>query len=128
MLDNFSMLITAFLGTLVARQDKNQQLVLNDNLPQSIKSLGQRFPSANVGSDDAPVFILSAGWRSGSTLLQRMIMTSGDRMIWGEPIHRANIIQTLSDQIRCFSTDWPRDTMFQDHGAKDLSELPFLSG
>lgn len=31
-----------------------------------------------------PVFIFSAGWRSGSTLLQRMITASGEVLIWGE--------------------------------------------
>ncbi len=31
-----------------------------------------------------PIFIFSAGWRSGSTLLQRMITASGEALIWGE--------------------------------------------
>lgn len=31
-----------------------------------------------------PIFIFSAGWRSGSTLLQRMITASGGALIWGE--------------------------------------------
>lgn len=31
-----------------------------------------------------PVFILSASWRSGSTLLQRYITASGQVMVWGE--------------------------------------------
>jgi hypothetical protein len=33
---------------------------------------------------DKPIFIFSAGWRSGSTLLQRMITSSGEALIWGE--------------------------------------------
>lgn len=33
---------------------------------------------------NAPVFVLSAGWRSGSTLLQRMITASGKVLVWGE--------------------------------------------
>jgi len=31
-----------------------------------------------------PVFILSASWRSGSTLLQRHITSSGQVLVWGE--------------------------------------------
>jgi hypothetical protein len=31
-----------------------------------------------------PVFIFSAGWRSGSTLLQRMLTASNELLIWGE--------------------------------------------
>jgi hypothetical protein len=117
------MLITALFGTLAARQEEKQQLTLNGNLSNSIKLLDQRFPNANMGCEDAPVFILSAGWRSGSTLLQRMLMNPDERMIWGEPIHRASIIQTLSDQLRCFSSEWPRETMFQDDSVNNLSEL-----
>jgi hypothetical protein len=33
---------------------------------------------------NSPIFIFSAGWRSGSTLLQRMITASGKALIWGE--------------------------------------------
>ena len=31
-----------------------------------------------------PIFVFSAGWRSGSTLVQRMITASGEALIWGE--------------------------------------------
>ena len=31
-----------------------------------------------------PVFIFSAGWRSGSTLLQRLLTASNELLIWGE--------------------------------------------
>jgi hypothetical protein len=31
-----------------------------------------------------PVFIFSAGWRSGSTLLQRMLTASNELLVWGE--------------------------------------------
>lgn len=34
---------------------------------------------------DTPVFILSAGWRSGSTLVQRLICSHKEVLIWGEP-------------------------------------------
>jgi len=33
---------------------------------------------------DEPVFIFSAGPRSGSTLLQRLVISSGEVMVWGE--------------------------------------------
>jgi hypothetical protein len=31
-----------------------------------------------------PVFIFSAGWRSGSTLLQRLLTASNELLVWGE--------------------------------------------
>ena len=33
---------------------------------------------------DAPVFVFSAGWRSGSTLVQRLLCSSKEIMVWGE--------------------------------------------
>ena len=35
-------------------------------------------------NSERPIFILSAGWRSGSTLLQRVLCSHPDVMIWGE--------------------------------------------
>lgn len=36
------------------------------------------------GCTDNPVFIFSAGWRAGSTMLQRVLTASGNVLIWGE--------------------------------------------
>lgn len=33
---------------------------------------------------DKPIFLFSASWRSGSTLLQRLITASSEALIWGE--------------------------------------------
>jgi len=54
-----------------------------------------------------PVFILSAGWRSGSTLLQRMIMADEKVLIWGEPYAHSSIVQSLCGQIQAISDKWP---------------------
>ena len=54
-----------------------------------------------------PVFVLAAGPRSGSTLLQRMLDADPDLMIWDEPHHRAGIIQGLAAQWRPFTAEWP---------------------
>ncbi|WP_299619795.1 sulfotransferase [Pelagibius sp.] len=71
---------------------------------------------------DSPVFLLSAGWRSGSTLLQRMVMANNPAVIiWGEPYDLALPIQGLADQFRPFSEVWPRDSDFAGPAGVDLS-------
>ncbi|NIA68518.1 sulfotransferase [Pelagibius litoralis] len=71
---------------------------------------------------DSPIFILSAGWRSGSTLLQRMVMANNPAIvIWGEPYDIAAPIQTLADQLRPFSSDWPPAGYFFEARESDLS-------
>jgi hypothetical protein len=44
-----------------------------------------------------PIFIFAAGWRSGSTLLQRMLMSSGGALIWGES---GGALQCFADAAR----------------------------
>jgi hypothetical protein len=50
---------------------------------------GLREPSA------PPVFVLSAGWRSGSTALQRLIISGGTSFIWGEPYPTSRLLPRL---------------------------------
>lgn len=56
---------------------------------------------------EQPIFILSAGWRSGSTLLQRLVCSGGDVLIWGEPYDRSNLLQSLTRSLAPFSDVWP---------------------
>lgn len=42
----------------------------------------------------SPVFLFAAGWRSGSTLLQRLIISSGQVLMWGEA---GGALNTLHD-------------------------------
>jgi hypothetical protein len=71
----------------------------------------------------APVFVLSAGWRSGSTLLQRMVMAHNpDIIIWGEPYAEAAPILALADQMRPFSESWPDATFFLEEHGGDLAK------
>jgi len=63
--------------------------------------------------EEQPVFVLSAGWRSGSTLLQRMIMENRkDLLMWGEPLPHCNIHDGLVNQFRAFTSQWPPSPYF----------------
>ncbi len=54
-----------------------------------------------------PVFLMSAGWRSGSTLVQRLLAGSGDLLMWGEPYDHCGLIRNLADSLRPFAEPWP---------------------
>lgn len=53
-------------------------------LRQAVEYLADRAGDESATSD-RPVFILSAGWRSGSTLLQRLLCSDPTILVWGEP-------------------------------------------
>ncbi|HJN72620.1 MAG TPA: sulfotransferase [Myxococcota bacterium] len=70
-----------------------------------------------LGSE--PVFVLAAGWRSGSTLLQRLVCSSGEVLVWGEPYGRAGLIPALTRSAMALRDDWPTE----GHFPADLDRL-----
>lgn len=70
-------------------------------LAQSIALLETRgFDTTNVETDQAaPIFALSSAGRSGSTLLQRILITDPRVMIWGEPQGEMALVARLAEMI-----------------------------
>jgi hypothetical protein len=68
---------------------------------------------------DEPLFLLSAGWRSGSTLVQRLVNSGTACFLWGEPYSRADLVPRLADSLRPITDDWPRnaDLLHENDGA-----------
>ena len=62
--------------------------------------------------DSEPVFVLAAGWRSGSTLLQRLICSSGEVLLWGEPYARCSLLPALTRSALGLREDWPSTNHF----------------
>lgn len=84
----------------------------------------QRYPApADARPTDAagPVFLLSAGWRSGSTLAQRLISSATDMLLWGEPYHHCHHIQRMAAALKPFTEHWPSPEMLLD--SQDASRL-----
>jgi len=74
---------------------------------QGLESLEDRFGIPGLPLGEAPVFLLSAGWRSGSTLVQRLLVSSGSLLMWGEPYDHCGLIRTLAGSLRAFAAPWP---------------------
>lgn len=55
------------------------------------------FEAENEG--DAPIFLLSTGWRAGSTLLQRILVTDPRLLLWGEPLGEMTIVSRMAEMI-----------------------------
>jgi hypothetical protein len=68
--------------------------------------------------DDEPLFVFSAAWRSGSTLLQRLIVSTERHFLWGEPYDLCDLIRRLADSLLPFTTGWPPARYM--HGAVDV--------
>jgi len=48
---------------------------------------------------EAPIFLLSTGWRAGSTLLQRILVTDPRLLLWGEPLGEMTMVTRLAEMM-----------------------------
>lgn len=71
---------------------------------------------------EAPIFIFSAGWRSGSTLLQRLVCSAERVLIWGEPYDRSCPVRHLAESLAPFSASWPQPSYYRQPDPGDVSQ------
>lgn len=91
------------------------------NLRATLETIARRWPELRSPRTDEPVFVLAGAWRSGSTLLQRMLMR--DCLVWGEPFGRGMPIDLLAQQLRIITQQWPADDMFVDRRRTEPGNL-----
>ena len=63
-----------------------------------------------------PIFLIASVWRTGSTLTQRLIVSSNELIMWGEPFASCAVIQNLYNTTRSFIEPysrlaWPQFTL-----------------
>ncbi|MGA1132460.1 MAG: sulfotransferase [Prochlorotrichaceae cyanobacterium] len=90
-----------------AEQEKNVHSV-----ETAIQILRDRWQCQPSDCSERPIFIFSAGWRAGSTLLQRLINSDPRVLVWGEPYHKGNFVQVLSQSVCSFTQTFPPDSYF----------------
>lgn len=110
-----------FVGTQDSRRSLKQGKNQLQHPEQGVKSLFSHANNGDLATDEAPIFILSAGWRSGSTLLQRLVCSGKEVLIWGEPYDKVNVVQNLALSAAPFSKNWPPKEYIEP--SEDLSQL-----
>jgi hypothetical protein len=70
-------------------------------LAESIAALPTGALDAIDGARDteAPIFLLSTGWRTGSTLLQRVLVTDPRLLLWGEPLGGMALLSRMTEMV-----------------------------
>lgn len=81
-----------------------------ERLLDGLAAIKCRWPGLTSPNCERPVFLLAAGWRSGSTFLQRTIMP--ECFLWGEPYERTWVIDSLARSLEAFSDHWPDPDFF----------------
>lgn len=104
-------MLNTFYGTPGANEFHSRTFQNSKNFYSAIQRLQKLSLNNKIIKEKSPLFIFSAGWRSGSTFLQR-ICTTSDRIIWGEPYAYSEPFQRMRDQVTPFTNlEWP-DTHF----------------
>ncbi len=102
--------IETLLGTPEAhRLKRREREVERRPLPAAIAAVRDRREAPDEAPPDEPLFLLSAGWRSGSTLVQRLVNSRGNWFLWGEPYSRADLVPRLADSLLPITAAWPRE-------------------
>ena len=60
------------------------------------------------------MFVLASAWRSGSTLVQRLLVSTSQLLMWGEPYDHCSLIRRLADSLRPFDDRWPPEPYVVD--------------
>ena len=117
----FAYLRSAFAGTPAARKLHRQALSLMPSITSGVSELRDVLKSDGEEDGESPIFLLSAGWRAGSTLLQRLIMSEPSVLLWGEPYDECGTIQALAHTLKAFRSGWPPKSYYFS-GSKPASE------
>ena len=91
-------------------------------LERALARLEAATREAQAASDDDPVFVCGLGWRSGSTLVQRALMTDPRLLVWGEPMDIVFYLERLTQPLLAVDEDWPAPDHWLSHrGRVDLT-------
>ena len=74
------------------------------SVQQLSESMAALRPAASDGvtggkQNDAPIFLLATGWRAGSTLLQRILVTDPNVLLWGEPFGDLALPSRIAEMV-----------------------------
>lgn len=114
------------LGTQAARKMHEVERLSASNVKDVAATISHLIKTTAPFKQESvePIFILSAGWRSGSTLVQRMLSSGTDVLMWGEPFDRSCIIQNITKMFLPLSNNWPPSEYFFDTAKQsDLGKL-----
>jgi sulfotransferase family protein len=73
-------------------------------------------------STEAPIFLLSTGMRSGSTLFQRILVTDPRILLWGEPLAEMTVVSTIAEMLARPLSPWVPD-LWRQHVDLSSSSL-----
>lgn len=73
----------------------------------------QKWDLKSEDSEAQPIFLFAAIWRSGSTLLQRLLCSDPSLILWGEPYTDTDLLPRMAQGAKALLQDnWPAQPHF----------------
>src|SRR5688572_16478810 len=101
--------IEAYKGPAQGLRRHRSSLQALPTIEQGIQNFERQLTTKLQEPADGPVFILSSGWRTGSTLVQRLVMSSNTILVWGEPYAHCGHIRRLASALQAFTPEFPAE-------------------
>lgn len=95
------------------------------SIQRGLEFFTRRWPDVVSSSQEAPIFLMAAAYRTGSTLLQRML--SRDCLMWGEPYGHGGLLLSVTDLFRRFRDFWPEDPFFFHQQSAESRTREFIA-
>lgn len=109
---------TAVISLTGAPGKRRDHRNLVSRLPGAAEQLSGFGEAARLETGGQPVFLFAPTWRCGSTLVQRLVMSSGSVWMWGEVYTQAEPLQQMVGMFRPFRDDFPDPGLFGDPEAE----------
>jgi len=84
-------------------------------LEDSLRRIDEATREPQAPGDDEPVFVAGLGWRTGSTLVQRALMTDPSILVWGEALDRLLYVDRLTEPLYGIDAEWPTEGHWLSH-------------
>ena len=114
------MSVRTYLARLLGLHPLRPHAVSPQAVKAALASLGAFQPPPGAEAANGPIFVFATGWRCGSTLLQRILMTDRRLLLWGEPMGRAGILPNIAEGLAGATPGWPPPHYFI--GARTAAE------
>jgi hypothetical protein len=101
------MSLRKYLARMLGRHPRGPTTVSPEGIKAALGALEQFEAPPHLGRPGGPIFVFATGWRCGSTLLQRILMTDPRLLLWGEPMGRAAILPHLVEALSAVTAAWP---------------------
>jgi len=112
----------SLFGRIDAWQQHRLALRTRSTVKDAVDTICSRWSPQDEEPGDDPIVIFSAGWRSGSTLLQRLALSGNEALIWGEPYPYCDYIRSMAASLTCMTPTSPPEQFFlpEPPGFKDV--------